>query len=95
MTDASKHLPEGFNPVEEAIFENAECRDRGLKRFDQVRDWAHQHVRETGHAVHLHFGPDVRDEHWESRLPYERVAEIEALRGASNRRGLGSAPRRS
>jgi hypothetical protein len=38
------------------------------------------HVRETGHAIQLYFGYDVRDENWLERLPYERVAEIEALR---------------
>jgi hypothetical protein len=37
-------------------------------------------VRETGHTVELHFGYDVRDEKWLERLPYERQAEIEALR---------------
>jgi hypothetical protein len=39
--------------------------------------------------AHLHFDSDVRDEHWESRLPYERVVEIEELRGPSRRRGPG------
>jgi hypothetical protein len=29
----------------------------------------------------------VRDEHWESRLPYERDAEIEQLLGAPNHQG--------
>jgi hypothetical protein len=86
MTDASGLLPNGFTPVEEAMFEKAECRDCGVKKFEDVRDWAHQHVRETGHAVHLYYGYDVRDEHWESRLPYERVAEIEQLRGTAKRR---------
>jgi hypothetical protein len=35
---------------------------------------------ETGHPVQLHFGYDVRDEHWLERLPYDRLAEIEAPR---------------
>ncbi|HEY5409517.1 MAG TPA: hypothetical protein VIJ94_02210 [Caulobacteraceae bacterium] len=87
MTDASDLLPSGFTPVEEAMFEKAQCRDCGAKIFEDVRQWAHEHVRATGHAVHLYFGYDVRDEHWESRLSYERVAEIEQLRGAANRPG--------
>ncbi|PZR31081.1 hypothetical protein [Caulobacter segnis] len=37
-------------------------------------------MRDTGHAVELHFGYDVRDEHWLSRLSYERLAELERLR---------------
>lgn len=80
MNDASDHLPKGFVPVEEALFEKAECKDCGLKHFQDTRDWAHRHVRETGHVVHLYFGSDVRDENWLERLPYERLAEIEALR---------------
>ena len=80
MGDVSDLLPEGFVPTEELMFETANCKDCGLKVHDDVRTWAHDHVRETGHAVQLHYGYDVRDEHWESRLPYERVAEIEALR---------------
>jgi hypothetical protein len=87
MTDASDLLPSGFTPVEEAMFEKAECRDCGVKAFEDVRPWAHDHVRATGHAVHLYFGYDVRDEHWESRLSYERVAEIEQLRGAPKGQG--------
>jgi hypothetical protein len=84
VTDASNLLPEGFTPVEEAMFEKAECKDCGHKHFQNARDWAHGHVRETGHAVHLYFGYDVRDEHWLERLPYERLAEIEALREDPN-----------
>jgi hypothetical protein len=80
MTDVSNLLPEGFTPVEEAMFEKAECKDCGLKRFEGARDWAHNHVRETGHTVQLYFGSEVREEHWLERLPYERLAEIEALR---------------
>lgn len=80
MSNASGHLPAGFTPVEEPIYEKAECQDCGVKQFDDVRAWAHQHVRDTGHAVHLYFGYDVRDEHWLERLPYERLAEIEDLR---------------
>jgi hypothetical protein len=81
MADASNHLPAGFNPVEEPMFEKGECRDCGMKSFEDVRAWAHAHVRQTGHAVQLHFGFDVRDEHWESRLPYECMVEIEKLTG--------------
>jgi hypothetical protein len=51
MTDASDLLAKGFTPSEEAMFEKAECRDCGVKKFEAVRDWAHPHVRETGHAV--------------------------------------------
>ncbi|HEX7931003.1 MAG TPA: hypothetical protein VF470_08900 [Sphingomicrobium sp.] len=85
MTDVSGLLPEGFTPSEELMFEKAECRDCGLKVFETSRAWAHQHVCETGHAIHLTFGYDVRDEHWESRLPYERVVEIEAVRKGTRR----------
>lgn len=80
MTDASSMLPEGFTPSEELVFAKAECKECGLKRFEDARAWVHQHVRETGHAIQLYFGYDVRDENWLERLPYERVAEIEALR---------------
>jgi hypothetical protein len=80
MTDAADHLPDGFTPSEELMFEKAECAACGLKVWEKARAWAHQHVRETGHATQLSFGYDVRDEHWESRLPYDRIAEIEALR---------------
>jgi hypothetical protein len=80
MTDASSFLPDRFNPVEEEVFGKAYCKVCDLKRFDDARAWAHQHVRDTGHAVELHFGYDVRDEHWLSRLPYDRLAELEALR---------------
>jgi hypothetical protein len=55
------------------------CKTCDLKQFDDARAWAHQHVRETGHAVELHFGYDVRDEHWLARLPYDRLAEIDQL----------------
>ncbi|HWU13234.1 MAG TPA: hypothetical protein VN157_04405 [Caulobacter sp.] len=41
--------------------------------------WAHQHVRETGHPVHLTIGYDVRDENWMTRLSSERHAEIKDL----------------
>jgi len=90
MVDASDHLPSEFTPVEEGMFEKAECGDCGAKKFENVRVWAHEHVRGTGHAVQLHYGYDVRDEHWESRLPYERVAEIEELRGSDRRKSTGS-----
>lgn len=80
MSDASDLLPEGFTLVEEAMFEKAECQDCGLKHFEGVREWAQSHVRETGHTVQLQFGSEVRDEHWLERLPYERLAEVEALR---------------
>lgn len=60
MSELSDSPPAGAAPVEEAMFEKAECKDCGLKRFDQVRAWAHQHVRETGHRVELYFGFDVR-----------------------------------
>ncbi|PVM93625.1 hypothetical protein [Caulobacter endophyticus] len=80
MSDAFSFLPTSFNPVEEEVFGKAYCKTCDLKHFDDARAWAHQHVRETGHAVELHFGYDVRDEHWLSRLPYERLAELEALR---------------
>jgi hypothetical protein len=89
MSDASDHLPQGFTPVKEAMFEKAECGVCGLKTFGQAREWARQHVRETGHGVQLTMGYEVLDEHWESRLPYERLAEIEALRGAAKRRECG------
>jgi hypothetical protein len=79
MPDASDFLPEGFTPIEELIFEKAECRDCGLKALDRVRAWANDHVRQTGHAVQLHLGYDVRDEHWLERISYDRLAEIEAL----------------
>ncbi|WP_454718822.1 hypothetical protein [Caulobacter segnis] len=80
MTDASDFLPTSFNPVEEELFGKAYCKTCHLKHFVDARVWAHQHVRETGHAVELLFGYDVRDEHWMSRLSYERLAELEALR---------------
>jgi len=80
MTDASGFLPDRFNPFEEEVFGRAYCKTCDLKHFDDARAWAHQHVRETGHAVELHFGYDVRDEHWLSRLSYDRLAELEALR---------------
>jgi len=83
VDDASKLLPDGFTPTEELIFEKAECRDCGVKAFEGVRAWAHQHVKNTGHAVHLHFGYDVRDENWLERLPYERVVELEEIRRAT------------
>ena len=81
MPDASEFLPSGFTPVEEQMFEKAECKVCGLKHFDDVRAWAHQHVRETGHNIELYFGYDVRDKEWFDRLSYERQAEIEQIRG--------------
>ena len=81
MVDASEFLPSGFTPVEEQMFEEAECPTCGKKIFEDVRAWAHQHVRDTGHAVHLYFGYDVRDKEWFDRLSYERQAEIEKIRG--------------
>jgi hypothetical protein len=80
MADVADFLPGGFNPTEELMFEKAECKECGVKYFESARNWAHQHVRDTGHAVHLYFGYDVRDENWLERLPYERLAAIEALR---------------
>jgi hypothetical protein len=80
VPDASNLLPTSWTPEEELIFEKGECRDCGLKSFDGVRAWAHQHVQETGHAVQLHYGYDVRDAHWLDRLPYDRQAELERLR---------------
>ncbi|PIB95219.1 MULTISPECIES: hypothetical protein [unclassified Caulobacter] len=79
MADASDFLPTSFTPVEEEVFGKAYCKTCDRKHFDDARAWAHQHVRETGHAVELHFGYDVRDEHWMARLPYERLAELEKL----------------
>ena len=64
MSDASSFLPSSFNPT---------------ASISTTRAWAHQHVREIGHAVELHFGYDVRDEHWLSRLPYDRLAEVGSL----------------
>jgi len=37
---------------EERVFAKGECKDRGLKQFEDVGAWVHQHVRETGHAMH-------------------------------------------
>lgn len=81
MTDVSDLLPSGFRPSEELMFERAECSDCGARRLDDVRAWAHQHVRETGHAVHLHYGYDVRAEDWLNRIPPERLTELDELRG--------------
>jgi hypothetical protein len=82
MGDASDLLPEGWTPEEELMFETAECRECAAKVRSDARVWAHQHVTETGHAVQVHLGYEVRDTHWLDRLPYERLAEIEALRTA-------------
>jgi len=84
MTGAADFLPGSFNPIEELMFEKAECTACSLKVREDARGWVHRHVRETGHSVQLSFGYDVRDEHWEIRLPYDRIAEIELLRGNTN-----------
>lgn len=85
MTTASDMLPDGFSPTEELMFAKAECQTCGLKQLDDAKAWAHEHVRETGHVVHVTMGYDVRDEHWLERLPYDRQAEIEALRADPDR----------
>lgn len=79
MTEAAD-LPAARPTSEEQMFEKAECRDCGVKHFDDARAWAHQHARETGHAVQLHFGYDVRPEDWMTGLSPERLVEFEALR---------------
>jgi len=70
-------------PSEELMWSKAECPTCGAKTRGDARGWAHAHVAETGHPVQLSLGYDVRDEHWESRLSYERIAEIERIRGGS------------
>ncbi len=62
------------------MFETAECRTCDVKWRRDARSWAHQHVHETGHAVELHLGYDIRPDDWMDRLSAERLAEIEALR---------------
>jgi len=81
MSSAQGFMPQGFEPAEEEVFGKAFCPTCEASTFKDARDWAHQHVRQTGHAVELHFGYDIRDKHWFDRLSYEEQAEVEALRG--------------
>lgn len=84
MKDAPSYLPQGFTPAEELMAEKAECRDCGDVVRENARQWAHDHVKATGHNVHLSQYFDVRDEHWLERLSYERLADIEKLRGGGS-----------
>ena len=70
----------GCSPSEELIFEKAECRACGAKRHADARAWAHQHAGETGHAVELYIGYDVRPDDWMDRLTTERRAELDELK---------------
>jgi hypothetical protein len=79
MTDASDRLSTGFTPSEALMFENAECRTCDIKRHDDARAWAHEHVRETGHAIELTLGYDVRPDDWLDRVTPERRADLDEL----------------
>ena len=81
MTDASDQHTMGFAPSEELMFEKAECQTCDIKRHDDARAWSHQHVSETGHAVVLTLGYDVRPEDWLDRTSAERRAELDELVG--------------
>lgn len=79
MSSADDFLPQGFEPAEEEMFGKAFCPTCEASAFEDARNWAHQHLRETGHPVELHFGYEVRDKHWYDRLSYEEQVELEAL----------------
>jgi len=76
----SNESGESWVPSEELMWGKAECSHCAVIVKTDARTWAHRHVQETGHDVMLTLGYDVRDEHWESRLPYERLVEIDRLR---------------